>query len=64
MAGGGRYDGLISSLGGPEIPGLGFACGMERLALLMQERDQPEARPDFYLAVLDDACRDAAFNLA
>ncbi len=65
VAGGGRYDGLISSLGGPEIPGIGFACGMERLALLMQEGEgQVLACPDFYLASLDDSCRDAAFELA
>lgn len=64
VAGGGRYDGLVSSLGGPEMPGLGFACGMERLALLMREQADESLRPDFYLAVLDDACRDAAFALA
>lgn len=64
IAGGGRYDGLISSLGGPEVPGIGFACGMERLALLMREESRISARPDFYLAALDETCRDAAFNLA
>ncbi len=52
VAGGGRYDGLIESLGGPDIPGIGFACGMERLALLMPE-PKPSA-PDFYLAVLTE----------
>jgi histidyl-tRNA synthetase len=62
VAGGGRYDGLISSLGGPAIPGLGFACGMERLAMLMAAPE--DSRPDFYLAALDDACREAAFALA
>lgn len=64
VAGGGRYDGLVSSLGGPDVAGLGFACGMERLALLMQEQELPAPRPDFYLAVLHDSCRDAAFSLA
>ncbi|MCH5276671.1 MAG: histidine--tRNA ligase [Desulfovibrionaceae bacterium] len=64
VAGGGRYDGLVSSLGGPDVAGLGFACGMERLALLMREQDIPTPRPDFYLAVLDDSCRDTAFSLA
>jgi histidyl-tRNA synthetase len=62
VAGGGRYDGLISSLGGPDIPGIGFACGMERLALLMPEQTAP--RPDFYLAVLDASCRESAFKLS
>ena len=32
---GGRYDGLISTLGGPHIPGVGWACGIERLALMV-----------------------------
>ena len=58
VAGGGRYDGLVKALGGPDIPGVGFACGMERLALLMPEREI--ARPDFYVAVLDGAGLDEA----
>ena len=33
MAGGGRYDGLVKSVGGPDVPGVGFACGMERLEI-------------------------------
>jgi histidyl-tRNA synthetase len=64
VAGGGRYDGLVEQLGGPAVPGIGFACGMERLALLLEGRELPEKRPDFYVAVLDDSCRDAAFGLA
>lgn len=64
VAGGGRYDGLVSSLGGPDVAGLGFACGMERLALLLQEQDLPAPRPDFYLAALDGSCRDTGFHLA
>ena len=64
VAGGGRYDGLVEQLGGPAVPGIGFACGMERLALLLEGREMPEVRPDFYMAVLDDSCRDAAFALA
>ena len=64
VAGGGRYDGLISQLGGPEVPGIGFACGMERLALLLQGSPLPERRPDFFVAMLDASCRDAAFALA
>jgi histidyl-tRNA synthetase len=51
VAGGGRYDGLIRDLGGPAAPGTGFACGMERLFMLLPETG--EQRPDFYVAVLD-----------
>jgi histidyl-tRNA synthetase len=48
VAGGGRYDGLPAQIGGPDLPGIGFACGMERLALLMAEAARP--RPDFFIA--------------
>ncbi len=36
LLGGGRYDGLIKVLGGPDIPGMGWAAGIERIALLME----------------------------
>jgi histidyl-tRNA synthetase len=62
VAGGGRFDGLVASLGGPDAPGIGFACGMERLALLL---DAPGARkPDFYFVVLDPQALDTALLLA
>lgn len=55
VAGGGRYDGLLAQLGGPKKPGVGFACGMERLALLLEGAVTPQA-PDFHVAVLDETC--------
>ena len=61
VAGGGRYDGLVKNLGGPDVPGVGFACGMERLALLMPKL--PSAPLDFYLLVMDPAYREQAFRL-
>ena len=36
---GGRYDGLVKQLGGPEMPGIGFALGLERLVLLLQQQE-------------------------
>ncbi len=52
VAGGGRYDGLVESLGGPkQVPGIGFACGMERLAMLLG--DNFEEKLDFYVALVD-----------
>ena len=36
ILGGGRYDGLIKTLGGPDIPGIGWAAGIERISLLMK----------------------------
>ena len=62
VTGGGRYDGLIRDLGGPDVPGIGFACGMERLAMLLPEREAP--RPDFYLAPLAPEALDQALTLA
>jgi len=62
VAGGGRYDGLVKTLGGPDLPGMGFACGMERLALLMGECPPPA--PDFHLAVLGDSALSAGLLLA
>jgi histidyl-tRNA synthetase len=62
VAGGGRYDGLIEKLGGPKLPGIGFACGMERLALLLPEQEEPHL--DFYLAVLDDSALNTSLILA
>jgi len=44
VLGGGRYDGLMGVMGGPETPGVGWAAGIERLALLIDE-PAPPPRP-------------------
>jgi histidyl-tRNA synthetase len=62
VAGGGRYDGLIKTLGGPDCPASGFACGMERLALLLEQLEAPA--PDFYLAVVDASASNQAMLFA
>ena len=62
VAGGGRYDGLVHSIGGPDVPGVGFACGMERLALLIDKAAEPG--PDFALVVLDAAGLERGLLLA
>ncbi|WP_282604181.1 histidine--tRNA ligase [Pelagibius sp. Alg239-R121] len=41
---GGRYDGLVETMGGPATPGVGWAAGIERLSMLM-DRDPPVPRP-------------------
>lgn len=47
---GGRYDGLVSELGGPDTPAVGWAIGLERLILLLQQlRALPHPTIDFYL---------------
>ncbi len=57
---GGRYDGLIGSLGGPETPGVGWAAGVERLAMLIAE--PAEEKPDVIIAVEDDRALAAAIR--
>jgi histidyl-tRNA synthetase len=44
VLGGGRYDGLMATLGGPDIPAVGWAAGIERLAMLLAD-PPPEKRP-------------------
>ena len=39
LAGGGRYDTLVSNLGGPETPGIGFACGLGRLVMALDKEE-------------------------
>ena len=67
VCGGGRYDGLVSDIGGPITPGVGFGLGMERLLLLMEnagvEIEKP-ARYDLYIASQGDAANLRAFALA
>jgi histidyl-tRNA synthetase len=46
---GGRYNGLVAQLGGPETPAVGFAMGLERIILLLQGLPQPEQYPDIYI---------------
>ena len=62
VAAGGRYDGLIADLGGPGIPGIGFAMGVERVALLLKEQTFAR-RPDLFVAALGDGAQDEAFLL-
>jgi histidyl-tRNA synthetase len=53
VAGGGRYDGLIRELGGGDVPGIGFAAGVERLALLVAQAGRELAvRPLVFFAPL------------
>src|SRR5262245_57422343 len=53
IVGGGRYDGLSESLGGPPAPGIGFAIGEDRLVMtLQQSRGSSVEHPDVYIAPL------------
>ncbi|MDR1040500.1 MAG: histidine--tRNA ligase [Deltaproteobacteria bacterium] len=63
VAGGGRYDGLLAALGGPDLPGIGFAAGLERLTLLLPPQS-PAPGPDYYLAPLCPEALEPLFRLA
>jgi histidyl-tRNA synthetase len=63
VAGGGRYDGLVKALGGPDQPGVGFAIGVDRLIELLAARAQSfEKRPDLFIAALGLRAQDTAFQ--
>lgn len=70
LMGGGRYDGLVKELGGPEVPGFGWALGLERLLLLLgavpPEGAPPaiEARSDLFIAHLGETGRARALRIA
>jgi histidyl-tRNA synthetase len=66
VCGGGRYDGLIEELGGKECPAVGFAVGIERLLMLMEQTGAvipEEEKPTVYIAGMDDNCRKKAFEI-
>ena len=58
ILGGGRYDGLMGSLGGAPTPAVGWAAGIERLAMLVGDRAEPNA--DAIVVVENDGAMDAA----
>jgi histidyl-tRNA synthetase len=62
LLGGGRYDGLVKDLGGPDLTGIGFAAGMERIVLAMPAAEQ-ERRADVFLLPLAGAALDEALRL-
>ncbi len=55
VAGGGRYDGLVETLGGPPTPGIGFALGEERLAMILEKagRAPPAQAPEVFFVTAD-----------
>jgi histidyl-tRNA synthetase len=66
MGGGGRYDGLISAFGGPDIPSMGFAMGIERILQSMVAHNisfPPPAHPLLFIVPLGDKSREFCFNL-
>ena len=68
VCGGGRYDGMIEQLGGKPTPAVGWAMGVERMILLLQEMQQEPAglgqQADVYLAHMGDAASLRTMQLA
>src|SRR6202041_1252215 len=56
LLGGGRYDGLSETIGGPKAPGIGFAMGEDRLILTLEAQAAQEMRlADAYIAPMGEA---------
>jgi len=65
ILGGGRYDGLSESLGGPKAPGIGFAIGEDRLVMsLKQSAESVLRKPDVYIAPLGERMNRESARLA
>lgn len=64
IAAGGRYDSLVKDLGGPDIPGTGFAIGMERLLMLLPDVQKETGEKKVYLAHLGAEAKEKAFEIA
>ena len=63
LLGGGRYDGLVKVLGGPDRPGVGFAAGLERLVLALPPALNTGARPRVFVAAIGEPGRAEGLRL-
>jgi len=64
ILGGGRYDGLVRDLGGPDVPGFGFAIGMERLVSLVPDGRVEAERVDVAIVTLGESGWRAGTDIA
>lgn len=65
LVGGGRYNNLVKSLDGPDVPAVGFAFGVERLLLALESVKQPETKPAIhcYMIALGDKVQDKSLKI-
>ncbi len=66
LGGGGRYQSLVKELGGPDLPGIGFAFGMERLIIAMESENitfEEAPSNDIFFIATDEAARVLALKL-
>ena len=66
ICGGGRYDGLVEKMGGNATPAIGFAMGLERIALLIEDKSDQiiNKRPHLYFASIGDNANIESMNLS
>ena len=66
ICGGGRYDGLVEKMGGNATPAIGFAMGLERIALLIEDKSDQiiNNRPHLYFASIGDSANIESMNLS
>jgi histidyl-tRNA synthetase len=68
LVGGGRYDGLSETIGGPPTKGFGFAFGLDRMVMSLPEDEAERLRaadaPDVFVVFLGDVAREHAFKVA
>ncbi|MCD4721098.1 MAG: histidine--tRNA ligase, partial [Desulfobacula sp.] len=64
IAGGGRYDGLVKELGGPQTPAIGFAIGFDRLVEVMEQIDKTQKAPslDLFIVSLGSAAMEKGYH--
>ncbi|MBE3101625.1 MAG: histidine--tRNA ligase [Firmicutes bacterium] len=66
VCGGGRYDGLVEECGGPQVPGVGFGLGLERLIMVLESQGTNIPKPelcDVYFTTIGERARIKAFEL-
>lgn len=63
VAGGGRYDDLVKSMGGPPAPAIGWALGVDRVAMLLKDKVRADSDPSVFVVAASEEARDEAFRL-
>ena len=63
VCGGGRYDDLVKSMGGPAAPAIGWAVGVDRMAMLLKDKPAPDSAPKTFIVAASKEAGDKAFAL-
>jgi histidyl-tRNA synthetase len=63
VAGGGRYDDLVKSMGGPAAPAIGWGLGVDRLVMLLKDKPFPDGSPKTFVIAASKEAGEKAFGL-